>query len=397
MQQRLRSLYVRALPRQRGGNRQGYLGGQNQGVEVQRVRIRREFRRRLAEIDPKLMLGLRQLRSQRREARASLRDLRTLTEHVRPRHSAGIVAALGDVELLVLVSQQTLRQRDLLLQGGMAHGRRHHIADERQLRGVQLEALVVHLRRQPLQCPSIGAEQIQGIGHAHFCAVERERRDAAIADERADAECRGVDLLARCIHREIGLRPEGRSGLRRIVLLRLLEFRPRLRQRGAVVQSLLHHLIQRRRAQAMPPALRRAGCRHEPLRAAARTRSRRCALRLRFAGIGCHIDGRRRVVRRARPHNRTLSTSLPRGRRARHRTEQLHSLSFSSIQRALVEAHGDGRHHDHEQQHGPELRPAVAPSGALEHDAAHQAVEIRERQHIADHTAPSAACPRTGT
>src|SRR6185437_10860284 len=101
---------------------------------------------------------------------------------------------------------------------------------------------------------------------------------------------------------------------------------------------------------------------------------------------GYRLSHRRTAVRGTQGplHNRTLSTSLPRGRRACHKLHwSVASRSLSlSVQRALVEAHGHSRHDDHEQQHGPELGPAVPPSGPFEHHAAHQAIEISERQHF---------------
>ena len=60
----------------------------------------------------------------------------------------------------------------------------------------------------------------------------------------------------------------------------------------------------------------------------------------------------------------------------------------ASIEGAPVSRQAHGDHHQHEHQDGPHLRPQLGEAVALEHDAAHQHEEMRERQRRAEPLRP---------
>ena len=220
MQLRLRGADVGALLRQPRRQADRQAGGQVQGGERQggaAVLVRKAAGQRQQQ-----MPLLRQLLLQRRQGGLRLRQLGFLRQHVGLGDAAEVELLLNETELIGFRLDDLLRGLDLAAQRDLLDRGRHHVRGQRQVGGLELEALILGLRGAAFDQPPLAAEHVGRIGDIHGRLEEIEN-----ARRAGPAEGRGRELLAggRAVGIDIG---QQHAGLGVEILLRL----PQRRLRG---------------------------------------------------------------------------------------------------------------------------------------------------------------------
>ena len=135
-----------------------------------------------------LIARLRQLLLQRRQRRAGLRKLRLLGQHVGLRGAAQREALPHQVQLLRLVLDDVLRRGDLAAQRGLLHRGNHHVRGQREIGRLELEALILRLRRERFDLPPRAAEHVRRVRDVQRRRDQAERRVRVGLAERGTGE-----------------------------------------------------------------------------------------------------------------------------------------------------------------------------------------------------------------
>ena len=120
-----------------------------------------------------LIARLCQLLLQWRQRRAGLRKLGFLGQHVGLRGAAQCETLAHQVQLLRLVLDDVLRRGDLTAQRGLLHRGNDHVGGQREIGRLELEALILRLRREQFDLSPCAAEHVRRIRHVQC------RRDQA--------------------------------------------------------------------------------------------------------------------------------------------------------------------------------------------------------------------------
>ena len=208
------------------------------------------------------MVGLLQLVAQGRQAGAGLFHLGLQGQHIRPGGRAQFEALAGDVELVLLGLQDGFGGRDLLAHLGLSEGRGHDVARQGQARACQLVGLVIGLRSQRFERTAVAAEQVEVVVNGNPGVVQVVERLLVSALAAAGR----VGLVTAGAEPGVDGRIQGGAGLRRMELLGLAQRGLGSGQGEAVMQRLLHQIVESGRAEGRPPLGRHGLAHHDALR-----------------------------------------------------------------------------------------------------------------------------------
>jgi len=163
MHLRLRRAYIRPLFHQPRCQADRQVLRQPQAVEFER--LVHPLAGEAAGKRGELITLLRQLLLQRWQRGARLRQCRLLGQHVGLRRSAKDKALTHHAKLIGLILDDVLGGGDLAAQRCLLNGGNHDVRGQREIRRLELEALIVGLRQQGFDLPSRAAEHVRCIGN----------------------------------------------------------------------------------------------------------------------------------------------------------------------------------------------------------------------------------------